>query len=160
MSAAPLPTGSITPIRPGSFTPISDTNRGPHHLETSGRCSRLGKALRDALDPGRLAVYYIPWMGHGGAEYNAILGPSLDALEAWVGRLSQQRRVYPLAATCGSRRLSARKILAARCHAVYLEARARNAARWSRHTRNSSGARDQDTRQVDSGKHDLTSNAT
>jgi hypothetical protein len=31
-----------------------------------------------------LAVYYIPGMGHGGAEYDALIGPSLDALEAWV----------------------------------------------------------------------------
>jgi len=31
-----------------------------------------------------LAVYYIPGMGHGGDEYNAIIGASLDALEAWV----------------------------------------------------------------------------
>ncbi|HSN92221.1 MAG TPA: tannase/feruloyl esterase family alpha/beta hydrolase [Anaeromyxobacteraceae bacterium] len=31
-----------------------------------------------------LAVYYIPGMGHGGAEYNAALGAQLDALEAWV----------------------------------------------------------------------------
>ena len=31
-----------------------------------------------------LAVYYIPGMGHGGAEYDAMIGPALDALEAWV----------------------------------------------------------------------------
>jgi hypothetical protein len=31
-----------------------------------------------------LAVYYIPGMGHGGAPYDALIGPSLDALEAWV----------------------------------------------------------------------------
>jgi hypothetical protein len=31
-----------------------------------------------------LAVYYIPGMGHGGAEYDALIGSSLDALEAWV----------------------------------------------------------------------------
>lgn len=31
-----------------------------------------------------LAVYYIPGMGHGGAEYNALIGAQLDALEAWV----------------------------------------------------------------------------
>ena len=42
--------------------------------------TRLGAAgARDVL-----AVYYIPGMGHGGAEYNALIGPSLDALEAWV----------------------------------------------------------------------------
>jgi hypothetical protein len=31
-----------------------------------------------------LAVYYIPGMGHGGAEYDALIGAQLDALEAWV----------------------------------------------------------------------------
>lgn len=42
--------------------------------------SRFGVAgARDLV-----AVYYIPGMGHGGAEYNALLGPSLVALEAWV----------------------------------------------------------------------------
>ena len=32
----------------------------------------------------RLAVYYIPGMGHGGAQFDAMIGPALDALEAWV----------------------------------------------------------------------------
>jgi len=41
---------------------------------------RLGVAgARDLL-----AVYYIPGMGHGGAEFDAMIGPALDALEAWV----------------------------------------------------------------------------
>jgi len=31
-----------------------------------------------------LAVYYIPRMGHGGAEFDAMIGPALDALDAWV----------------------------------------------------------------------------
>jgi hypothetical protein len=31
-----------------------------------------------------LAVYWIPGMGHGGAEYDASLSAQLDALEAWV----------------------------------------------------------------------------
>jgi hypothetical protein len=31
-----------------------------------------------------LAVYYIPGMGHGGAEYDGTIGASLDVLEAWV----------------------------------------------------------------------------
>ncbi len=42
--------------------------------------ARLGVAgARDVL-----AVYYIPGMGHGGAEFNAMIGPALDALDAWV----------------------------------------------------------------------------
>ena len=31
-----------------------------------------------------LAVYYIPGMGHGGAEFDASLAAQLDALEGWV----------------------------------------------------------------------------
>jgi hypothetical protein len=31
-----------------------------------------------------LAVYFIPGMGHGGAEFNASISDQLDALEAWV----------------------------------------------------------------------------
>jgi tannase/feruloyl esterase len=41
--------------------------------------ARLGSRARDFL-----AVYYIPRMGHGGAEYDATLGAQLDALEKWV----------------------------------------------------------------------------
>jgi tannase/feruloyl esterase len=39
----------------------------------------LGSRARDFL-----AVYFIPGMGHGGAEYDATLGQQLDALEKWV----------------------------------------------------------------------------
>jgi pimeloyl-ACP methyl ester carboxylesterase len=42
--------------------------------------ARLGAAAAREL----LAVYYIPGMGHGGAPYDAAIGPMLDALEAWV----------------------------------------------------------------------------
>ena len=31
-----------------------------------------------------LAVYYIPGMGHGGNEYNNLIGEQLDALERWI----------------------------------------------------------------------------
>jgi len=31
-----------------------------------------------------VAVYWIPGMGHGGAEFDAMIGAALDALEAWV----------------------------------------------------------------------------
>jgi pimeloyl-ACP methyl ester carboxylesterase len=31
-----------------------------------------------------LAVYYIPGMGHGGAEYNSLIGAQIDALERWI----------------------------------------------------------------------------
>lgn len=32
----------------------------------------------------RLALYFIPGMGHSGPEYEASIGAQLDALEAWV----------------------------------------------------------------------------
>lgn len=41
--------------------------------------AHLGSQARDFL-----AVYFIPGMGHGGAEYDASLSAQLDALEAWV----------------------------------------------------------------------------
>jgi hypothetical protein len=31
-----------------------------------------------------LAVYYIPGMGHGGPEYDALIGAQIDALERWI----------------------------------------------------------------------------
>jgi hypothetical protein len=41
---------------------------------------RLGrKGARDVL-----AVYYIPGMGHGGAEYDELVPAQIDALEAWI----------------------------------------------------------------------------
>jgi hypothetical protein len=41
--------------------------------------ANLGSRARDFL-----AVYFIPGMGHGGAEYDAALSAQLDALEQWV----------------------------------------------------------------------------
>ncbi len=41
---------------------------------------RLGQAKADNV----LAVYYIPGMGHGGPEYNNLIGAQLDALEQWI----------------------------------------------------------------------------
>ena len=41
---------------------------------------RLGKANAGKL----LAVYYIPGMGHGGPEFNNLIGAQLDALEQWI----------------------------------------------------------------------------
>jgi pimeloyl-ACP methyl ester carboxylesterase len=41
---------------------------------------RLGrKAAREVL-----AVYYIPGMGHGGAEFDELIPAQIDALEAWI----------------------------------------------------------------------------
>jgi tannase/feruloyl esterase len=43
--------------------------------------ARLGSRAGDFL-----AIYYIPRMGHGGADYDASLSAQLDALEKWVDR--------------------------------------------------------------------------
>jgi pimeloyl-ACP methyl ester carboxylesterase len=41
---------------------------------------RLGVKNAEAV----LAVYFIPGMGHGGAEYDQMIGAQLDALEEWI----------------------------------------------------------------------------
>jgi hypothetical protein len=41
---------------------------------------RVGKAAAEEV----LAVYYIPGMGHGGGEYDGLIGSQLDALEQWI----------------------------------------------------------------------------
>ncbi|MEO7134950.1 MAG: hypothetical protein ABI024_12095 [Vicinamibacterales bacterium] len=49
-----------------------------------------------------LAVYFIPRMGHGGPEFDALIGAQLDALEAWIDyRLSNGRRGRPPPASIG-----------------------------------------------------------
>jgi len=45
---------------------------------------RLVRAQLGARATDFLAVYWIPRMGHGGAEYDASLSAQLDALEKWV----------------------------------------------------------------------------
>ena len=41
---------------------------------------RLGRKKAASV----LAVYYIPGMGHGGPEYDGLIGAQLEALEAWI----------------------------------------------------------------------------
>ena len=41
---------------------------------------RLGAGSAEKV----LAVYFIPGMGHGGPEYDALIGAQLDALERWI----------------------------------------------------------------------------
>jgi len=49
-----------------------------------------------------LAVYYIPGMGHGGNEYDALIGVQLEALEAWIDyRQSRGARGAPAPASLG-----------------------------------------------------------
>jgi pimeloyl-ACP methyl ester carboxylesterase len=59
---------------------------------------RLGKKKAAEV----LAVYYIPGMGHGGAEYDATLGAQMDALEQWIDfRQSGGKRGAPAPASLG-----------------------------------------------------------
>jgi hypothetical protein len=39
-----------------------------------------------------LAVYFIPGMGHGGPEYDALIGAQIDALEQWIDHRESRRR--------------------------------------------------------------------
>ncbi len=65
-------------IAHGSHDPIVSPGETAAYKQLVER--RFGVAgARDLL-----AVYYIPGMGHGGAEYDASLSAQLDALEAWV----------------------------------------------------------------------------
>jgi Tannase and feruloyl esterase/Prolyl oligopeptidase family len=41
---------------------------------------RIGRRAADDV----LAVYFIPGMGHGGPEFDTLIGAQLDALEAWI----------------------------------------------------------------------------
>jgi len=59
---------------------------------------RLGKEKAAQV----LAVYYIPGMGHGGAEYDNLIGSQLDALEKWIDfRQSGGKKGAPAPASLG-----------------------------------------------------------
>lgn len=59
-----------------------DTIVSPGATEVYKRLVEARHGVAGARD--LLAVYYIPGMGHGGDEFDALIGPALDALEAWV----------------------------------------------------------------------------
>jgi len=52
--------------------------------ETEGYRALVAKNLGQKNAEKVLAVYYIPGMGHGGAEYDNLIGAQLDALESWI----------------------------------------------------------------------------
>ena len=52
--------------------------------ETAGYKRLVEKALGRRGAEKVLAVYYIPGMGHGGTEFNNLVGAQIDALEAWI----------------------------------------------------------------------------
>ena len=65
-------------IMHGTSDPIVSPGEAEGYLALVER--RLGRErARDVL-----AVYYIPGMGHGGTEYNNLIGAQIDALEQWI----------------------------------------------------------------------------
>ena len=59
---------------------------------------RLGRKNAEAV----VAVYYIPGMGHGGPEYDGLIGAQIDALEQWIDfRQSGGKRGAPAPRSLG-----------------------------------------------------------
>ncbi len=52
--------------------------------EAAGYLSLVSRRLGQAQTDRVLAVYFIPGMGHGGPEFDALIGAQLDALESWI----------------------------------------------------------------------------
>lgn len=70
--------------------------------ETAGYQALVERRLGRARAPRVLAVYYIPGMGHGGKEFDDLIGAQLDALEAWIDyRHSRGTRGAPAPASIG-----------------------------------------------------------
>jgi pimeloyl-ACP methyl ester carboxylesterase len=65
-------------IMHGTFDAIVSPGETAGYLKLVER--RVGKEKMTRV----LAVYYIPGMGHGGAEYNNLIGEQLDTLERWI----------------------------------------------------------------------------
>ena len=65
--------------------------------ETEGYKRLVEKALGHRGAERFLAVYYIPGMGHGGTQFNDLVGEQIDALEAWIDYLQSggRRRARP-----------------------------------------------------------------
>ena len=70
--------------------------------ESAGYQALVERRLGHANAVNVLAVYYIPGMGHGGSEYDALIGEQLDALESWIDyRQSGGRRGASAPASIG-----------------------------------------------------------
>ena len=90
-------------IMHGTFDPIVSPGEaeGYRALVTQ----RLGRQNAENV----LAVYYIPGMGHGGAEYNNLIGAQIDALEQWIDyRQSRGARGAPAPESVGGYRRALR----------------------------------------------------
>jgi pimeloyl-ACP methyl ester carboxylesterase len=72
--------------------------------ESAGYKRLVEKALGRSGAEKVLAVYYIPGMGHGGTQFNDLVGEQIDALEAWIDGGSAPARIgiYPREPTGGS----------------------------------------------------------
>ena len=71
--------------------------------ETAGYQKLVEEALGSSAAQEALAVYYIPGMGHGGNEYDRLIGTQIDALEAWIDyRQSNGRVGTPAPKTLGA----------------------------------------------------------
>ena len=60
--------------------------------ETAGYKELVEKSIGRKGAEKHLAVYYIPGMGHGGAEFNDLVDEQIDALEAWIDWLQSDGR--------------------------------------------------------------------
>jgi pimeloyl-ACP methyl ester carboxylesterase len=65
-------------IMHGSADPIVSPGESEGYAALVER--RLGKSIARKV----LAIYYIPGMGHGGMEYDKLIGAQIDALEQWI----------------------------------------------------------------------------
>jgi pimeloyl-ACP methyl ester carboxylesterase len=65
-------------IMHGTADPIVSPGETEGYRKLVERHMGLGKAEQV------LAVYYIPGMGHGGMEYDNLIGAQIDALEQWI----------------------------------------------------------------------------
>ena len=91
----------------GTSDPIVSPGEAEGYLALVER--RLGRKSAERV----LAVYYIPGMGHGGTEYNNLIGAQIDALEQWIDyRESGGKRGAPAPESLGgyTRELSRRDV--------------------------------------------------
>jgi pimeloyl-ACP methyl ester carboxylesterase len=71
--------------------------------ETAGYQTLVEHVLGSTAAQEVLAVYYIPGMGHGGTQYNELIGAQIDALEGWIDyRQSKGRNGAPAPANIGN----------------------------------------------------------
>jgi pimeloyl-ACP methyl ester carboxylesterase len=71
--------------------------------ESAGYQALVERVLGNERAQDVLAVYYIPGMGHGGAQYDQVIDAQIDALEAWVDyRQSKGRAGAPAPAMIGA----------------------------------------------------------